>query len=82
MGKPVIHISETDAASDFPALLKHVRAGAEVIIESKSEPIAVLCALDSFRRAISERIAAPRRMTIHLVTLEIARLAGRIDGQQ
>ena len=56
MGKPVIHISETDAASDFPALLKHVRAGAEVIIESKSEPVAILHSVEPAVRTISESI--------------------------
>jgi prevent-host-death family protein len=38
----VIHISETDAVRDFAAVLARVRAGDEVIIDSHSNPIAVL----------------------------------------
>jgi antitoxin (DNA-binding transcriptional repressor) of toxin-antitoxin stability system len=38
----VIHISESEAIRDFAAVLAHVRAGAEVIIESHHNPIAVL----------------------------------------
>jgi antitoxin (DNA-binding transcriptional repressor) of toxin-antitoxin stability system len=38
----VIHISEAEAIRDFAALLAHVRAGAEVIIESERAPVAVL----------------------------------------
>jgi antitoxin (DNA-binding transcriptional repressor) of toxin-antitoxin stability system len=37
-----IHISEADAARDFTALLKRVRDGVEVVIESGTEPVAVL----------------------------------------
>ena len=40
MGKRVIHISAT--ASDFAALLDHVRAGDEVVIEHDARPVAVL----------------------------------------
>ena len=36
MAKPVIHISEIEAASNFAALLARVRAGAEVVIEHDS----------------------------------------------
>jgi antitoxin (DNA-binding transcriptional repressor) of toxin-antitoxin stability system len=57
MDKPVIHISASDAASDFPALLERVRAGAEVIIESKSEPVAILHSVEPPVRTISESIA-------------------------
>jgi antitoxin (DNA-binding transcriptional repressor) of toxin-antitoxin stability system len=42
MTKDVIHVSEADAASDFPSLMKHVRAGAEVIIEDNAKPVAVV----------------------------------------
>jgi antitoxin (DNA-binding transcriptional repressor) of toxin-antitoxin stability system len=38
----IIHISETVAARDFFALLARVRAGAEVVIESDTTPVAVL----------------------------------------
>jgi len=42
MGNRVIHISAADAASDFAALLDHVRAGDEVVIEHDARPVAVL----------------------------------------
>ncbi len=42
MAKPVIHISDTEAARDFTGLLAHVRAGSEVIIEHDAQPVAVL----------------------------------------
>lgn len=37
-----IHISETDAARDFPGLMAQVRAGAEVVIESDARAVAVM----------------------------------------
>jgi len=52
-----IHISETDAAGDFAGLMAHVRAGTEVVIESGSEPVAVLRAAAPPRRSISESLA-------------------------
>ena len=42
MGNRVIHISATAAASNFAALLDHVRAGDEVAIEHDAHPVAVL----------------------------------------
>ena len=42
MGNRVIHISAAEAASDFAALLDHIRAGDEVVIEHDARPIAVL----------------------------------------
>ena len=42
MGNRVIHISATEAANDFAALLDHVRAGDEVVIEHDARPVAVL----------------------------------------
>ncbi len=57
MRKNVIHISEADAASDFPRLMKRVRTGTEVIIESGKRPVAVLRAAEPARRTISESIA-------------------------
>ena len=38
----MIHISAAEAASDFAALLDHVRAGDEVVIEHDARPVAVL----------------------------------------
>ena len=42
MAKHVIHVSETEAASDFASLMARVRAGAEVVIEQDARPVAVL----------------------------------------
>ncbi|MDQ2926210.1 MAG: type II toxin-antitoxin system Phd/YefM family antitoxin [Acidobacteriota bacterium] len=52
-----LHISETEAANDFPGLLARVRNGAEVIIESDHKPVAVLRSAGPVRRTISETIA-------------------------
>jgi antitoxin (DNA-binding transcriptional repressor) of toxin-antitoxin stability system len=52
-----IHISEAEAALDFAALLARVRAGAEVVIENGTLPVAVLRAPATPRRSISESIA-------------------------
>jgi antitoxin (DNA-binding transcriptional repressor) of toxin-antitoxin stability system len=38
----IIHITEAEAVRDFAAVLAHVRAGSEVIIESDLTPVAVL----------------------------------------
>lgn len=58
-----IHISEADAARDFAALLARVRAGAEVIIESGTAPVAVLRSdSEEFRpRLLSESIALAKK---------------------
>ena len=53
----VIHISEAEAASNFADLLARVRAGAEVVIESGTLPVAVIHAPAPPRRTISECIA-------------------------
>jgi len=42
MGNRLIHISATEAARDFAALLEHIRAGDEVVIEHDARPVAVL----------------------------------------
>ena len=53
----VIHISEAEAANNFADGLAHVRAGAEVVIESGKLPVAVIHAPAPPRRTISECIA-------------------------
>ncbi len=56
----VIHISESEAESDFGSVLARVRAGAEVIIESESggTPVAVVRPAGSRPgRLLSESIA-------------------------
>jgi antitoxin (DNA-binding transcriptional repressor) of toxin-antitoxin stability system len=57
MAKDVIHISETEAASDFAALMARVRAGTEIVIENGERPVAVLHAAEPVRRSISDCIA-------------------------
>ena len=61
MAKPVIHISEIEAASNFAALLDRVRAGAEVVIEHDKLPVAVIHAPAPPRRTISECIALAKK---------------------
>lgn len=53
-------MSEAEAARDFPALMARVRAGAEVVIENGSLPVAVIHPLPS-RRTLSECIALARK---------------------
>jgi prevent-host-death family protein len=57
MAKSVIHISEIEAASNFAALLARVQAGAEIVIEQNSQPVAVVHPAKPIRRTISECIA-------------------------
>ena len=62
MPRPVIHISEAEAASDFAGVLARVRAGMEVIIEHDARPVAVVHPAEPLRgRPISESIALARR---------------------
>jgi antitoxin (DNA-binding transcriptional repressor) of toxin-antitoxin stability system len=54
----VIHISETEAASDFAGLLARVRAGEEIVIEKEASPAVVLrMAVEPRGRLLSESIA-------------------------
>jgi antitoxin (DNA-binding transcriptional repressor) of toxin-antitoxin stability system len=56
--KHVIHVSDAEAGSDFAASLERVSAGAEVIIERDSRPVAVVRAAEAPRgRLLSESIA-------------------------
>ncbi len=52
-----IHMSEIEAASDFPAVMARVREGAEVVIESGHQPVAILRPAEIPFRTISESIA-------------------------
>lgn len=60
MADHVIHISEAEAASDFGKLLERVRAGAEVVIESGSLPVAVIRPAESHIRLLSESLRLAR----------------------
>ena len=58
MPKNVIHVSDTEAASNLASLLDRVSAGAEVIIERDSRPVAVVRSPEASRgRPLSESIA-------------------------
>ena len=61
MAQLVIHISETEAAKDFTALMAHVRAGAEVIIEEEARAVAVLRSAGPPVRLLSESLRLARR---------------------
>jgi len=52
-----LHVSEADAVRDFAAVLKHVEAGAEVVIERDAQPFAVVRSAAPVRRTISQCIA-------------------------
>lgn len=52
-----IHISEAEAVRDFAGLLAYVRAGAEIVIESDTAPVAILRTPAPPRRSIEECIA-------------------------
>jgi antitoxin (DNA-binding transcriptional repressor) of toxin-antitoxin stability system len=60
MSKPAIHVSEAEAANDFPSLLARVRAGAEVVIERNAEAVAVLRPAAPHVRLLSESPTATR----------------------
>lgn len=57
MADYVIRISEAEAASDFAGLLARVRAGAEIVIENGTMPVAVIHAPTPPHRSIAECIA-------------------------
>ncbi len=57
MAKRAVHVSDTEAASDFAALLARVRAGAEVVIEQGAEPVALLTPVAPAPRKLSVCIA-------------------------
>lgn len=52
-----IHIPEAEAARNFAALMAHIRAGAEVVIQNGAFPVAVLHAPVPPRRTIEECVA-------------------------
>jgi antitoxin (DNA-binding transcriptional repressor) of toxin-antitoxin stability system len=54
-------MSEAEAARDFAGLMARVRAGAEVVIENGTLPVAVIHTPVPPRRAISECIALAKK---------------------
>jgi antitoxin (DNA-binding transcriptional repressor) of toxin-antitoxin stability system len=58
MAKDVIHVSDEEAASNLASLLDRVNAGAEVVIERDSRPVAVVRSPEApHGRLLSESIA-------------------------
>jgi antitoxin (DNA-binding transcriptional repressor) of toxin-antitoxin stability system len=51
MERQILRVSEADAARDLAAILEHVQAGTEVVIERDAQPLAII------------RAAAPERRT-------------------
>jgi len=60
MPQQVIHISEAEAAKDFPSLMARVRAGAEVIIEGDAQPVAIVHPAAPAVRLLSESLRLAR----------------------
>jgi prevent-host-death family protein len=60
MAKEVIHISESEATSDFASLMARVREGAEVIIERDARPVAVLRPAEPHVRLLSDSLRLAR----------------------
>jgi antitoxin (DNA-binding transcriptional repressor) of toxin-antitoxin stability system len=58
-----IHIPEAEAARDFAALMAHVSAGSEVVIERDAQPVAV----------VSPPVKRPGRMLSEVIALLEAR---------
>ena len=60
MGTRAIHISEAEAANDFPSLLARVQAGAEIVIERNAEAVAVIRPAEPHVRMLSESLRLAR----------------------
>ncbi|MFZ0819404.1 MAG: hypothetical protein WAM91_05000 [Candidatus Acidiferrales bacterium] len=60
MARHVIHISESDAASDFKSLMAKVREGAEVVIEHDARPVAIVHPAEPCVRLLSESLRLAR----------------------
>jgi antitoxin (DNA-binding transcriptional repressor) of toxin-antitoxin stability system len=57
MERRILRVSEADPARDLAAILEHVQAGTEVVIERDAQPLAIIRAAAPERRTISECIA-------------------------
>jgi prevent-host-death family protein len=60
MNKNVIHMTEAEAARDFPSVLSRVREGAEVVIEKDARPVAVVKPAEPVLRLLSESLRLAR----------------------
>jgi antitoxin (DNA-binding transcriptional repressor) of toxin-antitoxin stability system len=78
MRNRVIHISDTEAASDFASLLDRVRAGDEVVIEHDGHPVAVLRPAPPAPAVIGDPVGRQRERTeFKWLALNRERYAGR-----
>lgn len=85
MADHVIHISEEEAANDFRAILAQVRAGAEIVIESKAGklPVAIMHAPVPPRRTFSETIALLPEESTAVMDADFARdIEAAIDSHR
>ena len=57
MESRILRVSEADAVRDLAAILQHVQAGTEVVIERDAQPLAVIRTAAPERRTISQCIA-------------------------
>jgi len=60
MAKDVVHISDSEAASDFGAVLDRVRGGTEVVIENDARPVALVIPAEPSVRLLSESLRLAR----------------------
>jgi antitoxin (DNA-binding transcriptional repressor) of toxin-antitoxin stability system len=65
-----IHIPETEAARDFAAVMAHVSAGSEVVIERDATPIAVVHPLTRKPGLMLSEILARAKARGSTVTLD------------
>lgn len=68
MNKRVVRVTEDEASRELSALLAHVRAGAEIVIESNAEPVAVIRPVEPHVRTLSDslHLARQRESTVTL----------------
>ncbi len=60
MAKDIVHISDSEATSDFGAVLDRVRRGTEVVIENNARPVAVVIPAEPSVRLLSESLRLAR----------------------
>jgi prevent-host-death family protein len=60
MAKDIVHISDSEATSDFGAVLDRVRRGTEVVIENNARPVAVVIPAEQGVRLLSESLRLAR----------------------
>lgn len=58
----IVHISEAEAAKDFPGLLSRVREGAEVVIDDETGPVAVMRSPEGLDPSMAATMARALRL--------------------